>query len=142
MHYFVFFILSFFCFNFSNAMNHNGTDIESSDSSSSNSESDSEQEEMYMELDQPGNYEMHFSVRISNKSKENANLIIGVYINNKKSEYKQYLIAANSELTINDFLPVTYYANDLIELKFKAPNVVDLKNNGIDFIPVQSKTKL
>lgn len=124
------------------SMDHNGTDIESSESSYSDSDSENEQDEMYIQLDHPGTYQAYFSVRASNKSTENANMAIGVYINNKKDKYKEYSIAPNSILTIEDFIPVTSHENDLIQIKFNAPNSVDLETYGLDFLPPTIKTKL
>lgn len=120
-------------------MNHNGTDIESSDS---DSELENKPEEMYLWLDEPGAYLLYYNLRLINKSAKVEDFILGVYINNKKTAYKQYKINAHSIQIIKDFIPVTVTSDDLIQIKFNAPNAITLENNGIDFILVEPKTKL
>jgi hypothetical protein len=117
------------------SMDHTSTDIEYSDS-------ENEQEEMYVQLEQPGTYLAHFSVRAINRGAENANLVIWVNINDTTKEYKQYKISANSTQVIEDSIPFTSHKNDLIEIKFNGPDFVDLETLGVDYIPFEPKTKL
>lgn len=117
------------------SMDHTSTDIESSDS-------ENESDEMYIHLEHPGAYLAYFNVNAINKSTEKAHLAIGIYINNNRDKYKEYAIAPNSILRIEDFIPVTSHNDDLIQIKFNAPDSVDVENFGIDFIQPEPKTKL
>jgi hypothetical protein len=115
------------------SMDRTSTDIESSDS---------ENEEIYLQVDQPGTYIAYFSVRAINRGPENTNLIIRLDINNKTKNLKQYKIKGNSIQMIEDFIQFTSNRNDLLQMKFNAPDFVDLETLGVEYIPFEPKNKL
>lgn len=127
-------------------MDHTVTDnIEKTNSSDSEIESDYDKKQMYVLISTTDKYAIYFNAVAVNKSPKNATLIIGVYINNQNIKRKQYTINANSTITINDHIPVSLNKNDLLELKFKAPEVVKLETKKIDIINLEllePKTKL
>lgn len=135
----IFLILSFVSITQSFAMNHNGTDIESSDSE--NEEIDTP-EEFYLKLDSPGRYLFFFAINVNNKDENEADFKIGLSVNNKKASYVHYKINGNSSQIINGFLPVSVNKDDLIEIKWNAPEAVSIESYETDFVNFEPKNKL